>query len=747
MSKIPNPIGSMCGAAGALLCAPALLVMTVPAPAQTQAGAALAVEEITVTARKQEESLQDVPISITAFTSEDIDNRGFRTLEDIGPSVPNFDLNRGQGYAIDTSISIRGITTRDVAAGFDPTVAVILDDVYIGRALGFNTTLLDLERLEVLRGPQGTLQGRNVVGGSLNLTTAKPADEFHARGRVSYGRFDTWEASGMVTGPLQAGVLAGKVAVSHRDGDGAADNFDLDKDQGGVEATALRAQLRFTPRPDLEILLTGDYTTEDIVDQGLDTDPDVTITEPSALLLDRDYGGDFRNDSDRDVYGGAINVYYDLANGMRLASITSYRGFELDSLLDQDSSANFANGGGIAVHSTASREQEQFSQELRLHSPQDGRVRWLLGFYYFHEDLDTFGGGVFGPYIPGVGALGAYNESDANVDTDDFAGFGSLSFDLMPALNFTVGLRYDNNQRDLKVSETTAFDGFLPVPPAPFVAISATNPLPDTFAIVVPLATTERSVHDEELTGDATLSYAWTEDVSTYAKYSRGFKGAGFNAQFAFGQAGGTVEPEFVNSYELGLRSLWLDRRVRLNATGFYMKYSDQQLVDFILGPTGVTFVTRNEPKTEIWGAEIEGAAVLMEGLDLLMSVGILDAEFERGANDGNEPFNSPDLEFSTALQYVRPIGHNLELFLFGEASYSDDYYTNDRNFPLSRQDAYWMLDVRGGIQSADARWALRGYGRNLLDEDIQTTAILANNALLAVQDPITWGIEASFRY
>ncbi len=740
------------GLAGALLCAPALLASAISAAAEESGASALAIQEIIVTARKMEESLQDVPISITAFSAEEIEAHGIKSLEDLGPSVPNFDLTRGQGYSVETSISIRGITTRDTAAGFDPTVAVILDDVYIGRAIGFNTTLLDLERIEILRGPQGTLQGRNVVGGAINLTTSRPGDEFHARAKASYGRFNTYSVGGVVSGPLQPGVVAGKLAVSRGEGDGAAQNVDLDEDQGGTETTALRGQLRFTPSPNLEILLTADYTTDDIVDQGLDTDPNPTITKPSKLLRDRKYGGDFANSSERDVYGGAANVYYDFANGMRFTSITSYRGFELDSELDQDAGANIANGGGIIVHSRASREQDQFNQEVRLQSAEGQSLRWLVGAYYFHENLDTLGAGIFGPYIPGVGALGSFNTSDGTVKTADYAVFGSLGFDLSDRLSVTVGMRYDNNKRDLDITESIAFDGFLPpplpgYPPTPYVALSAANPLPDSFATVVPLATHEASVHDKEPTGDVTLSYSWTDDVSTYLKYSRGFKGSGFNAQFSYGQAGGIVDPEFVDSYEIGLRSTLLDRRVRFNATGFYMEYSDQQLVDYIIGPAGITFITRNEPKTEVHGAEIELVAVLAEGLDLFAGLGLMDAEFKAGNNKGNTPFNSPDMKLSTGLQYIRPIGDNLELFLFGSASYSDDYYTNDNNIPLSHQQSYWMLDARAGVQSADGRWSVRVYGQNLLDEDVQSTALAANQALLSLQDPLTWGVEFTLSY
>ena len=735
----------------------ALLCLSgVPQLAMAQSGKSLTIEEITVTARKIEESLQDVPISITAFSATDIENHGFQSLEDIDSTVPNFKLNKGQGYAVDTSISIRGVTSRETSAGFEPTIAVVLDDVYVGRALGFNSTLLDLERIEVLRGPQGTLQGRNVVGGSINMTTSKPSDEFRAKAKVSYGRFNTYQVSGLVTGPLQEGVLAGKVAFSHGDGDGFGENVDLNDDLGGVESTTVRAQLRFTPSENLEILVTGDYTADEINDTGLDTDTDFTISSPSPAVLDRDFGGDFLNESDRDIYGGAVNIYYDFDNGMRLASVTSYRGFDFESVLDQDNSATIANGGGFAIHSRAFREQEQVSQEIRLHSAQDQDIRWLAGLYYFHEDLDTIGHGGFGPYVPGVGTLGTDNRSDANVTTDSFAVFGSVSVDFLEDWNFTVGLRYDDNDRDLEVSESSRFDGLLPPPPAPpgapptpFVAITAANPVPTSFAVETPFPGNTSSVSDSEFTGDLTLTYKWNDDVSTYAKYARGFKGGGFNAQFSFGQAGGTVLPEFVNSYELGLRSVWFDRRLRFNASVFYLKYNNQQVVDFVVGPAGITFNTFNAPETKSYGAEIEVAAVLAEGLNLNMSLGVLDSEFKRGADAGNTPLDSPDLTFSSVLQYVRPIGNNLELFLMGEASYSDEYFTDQANLDINRQDDYWMLNVRGGIQSADGKWAVRVYGRNLLDEDIQTTSLQVPGVftLFSLADPITYGVEASYSY
>lgn len=731
-----------------------LTILALGIPAQ-HAVAQLQLEEIVVTATKQEERLQDVPISITAFGAEEIENYGFRTLEDIDSTVPNFRLNGGQGYAIDTTLSIRGVTSRETAAGFEPTVAVVIDDVYVGRAIAFNTTLLDLESIEVLRGPQGTLQGRNVVGGAVNIRTSKPADEFQARGRVSYERFNTYQFTGVLTGPLSE-YVAGKVAISHGDGDGWGKNVDLGKNLAAMQSTALRSQVRFTPGPRLEITLTGDYRHDQINDPGLDSDPDFTLTSASPALLDRRFGGDFLNESKRDVFGLASNVHYDFDNGLTFVSVSSFRGFDFDTLLDQDNALTISDAVSIGVHSRALREQTQFSQELRLHSNQNDIVRWLAGIYYYNEDLDTDADGLFGPYIPGVGILGTSNRSDSTIKTEAYAVFGSVEFEINDAWMITGGFRFDNSDRDFTAVETIRFDGILPppamppgIPPRPYVAITAADPVPSSFVVESPFPATSESINDEEVTGDVTLNYRWNDDISTFAKYARGFKGGGFNARFSFGQSGGTVQPEFVDSYEIGLRSMWFDRRLRLNATAFHLRYTDQQVVNFVIGPTGITFVTGNEPKTESTGAEVEASALLADGLNLNLSLGLLDSEYTLGENKGKIPLDSPDLTFSTVLQYTRPFGNNLELFLMGEASYSDKYFTDNGNAPISQQDSYWMLNARIGIQSADGKWSVRAYGKNLADEDIQTTSLSIQgiNSLQALQNPVTYGVELTFAY
>jgi len=706
-----------------------------------------ALEEIVVTARKVEENLQDVPISITAYGQQDILNLGFLSLEDLDSNVPNFKLDQGQGYTGDTSIAIRGVSSRDTSSGFESTFAVILDDVYIGRSVGYNSTLLDIERIEVLRGPQGTLQGRNVVGGAINMVTTKPGDEFSARGRVGYGRFDTYYVDAVISGPLKEGVLAGKLSLTQRDSDGWGYNVDLDQDQGGTESTGGRLQLLATPTDRLEMLFTADYTSDDVNDIGLDSDPDPTLTSPSSSMLDRRFGGDFANETTRDTYGAALNVYYDFQNGMQLASISSYRGFELETDVDQDNSASISNAG-FAVHSSSDQEQTQFSQEFRLHSASDSDIGWVAGVYYYTEELENLSYGSAGPYIPGLGVIGGFNQSDSTVETDHWAVFGSAFIDLTDAWNLTIGLRYNDTDRDISVSDTVLFDFFAPlapppVAPFPIATITEQEPLPTDFDMALPLGTNEQTVSDEEWTGDVSLRYSFSDEVSMYAKYARGHKSGGFNTQFSFGQGGGVVDPEFIDTYEIGYRSFLLNRKLRLNATVFYLDYTDQQVTQFEATPAGIVFTTDNIGQTESYGAEIEAHAALSDRLFLTLGLGLLDSEFKEGDNEGNVPFNSPDMTFSSLVQYTRPVSSSLELFLMGAANWTDDYFTDATNAPLSFQEDHWMVNARVGLQSDDGRWSVRLFGENLLDEDIQTTALNAGIlSLYGLTAPRTYGVE-----
>jgi iron complex outermembrane receptor protein len=716
----------------------------------------LHLEEIVVTARKQEERLQDVPISITAFTAADIEAQGLRTFQDFAQSVPNFQF-ANSGTALANSIVIRGILSSDANPGFENTIATIIDDVYVGRSSAFNSALLDLERIEILRGPQGTLQGRNVVGGSINITTAKPSmDAMHASASASYGRYNAIEVRGMVTGPIVDDKLAGKIAVVRRERDGYGEVTNLDEDIDDEDHVSTRGQLLWTPAANLEILLSADYAKDEPHQITNDFGPP-GVTDLDDALTDRDVQADFLNSTDREIYGGSARIVYDFADGYSLASVTAYRGYELDVLSDQDGAVSMGatTPGALVANSTAHQEQWQFSEELRLATPADRPLRGLVGLYYYTDEIESADNFLFGSNAGPI-LIGQAIIDESTVGTDSYAAFGSLTYDFTDHFAFTGGLRYTVNERDVDVTETLGSDGAVPAPPIPglppflpYVNLPPLdNPVPSQFATPFSFPAVTDSLTDKEVTGDATFRYSWNDDVSAYVKYAHGFKGGGFNTRFNGGQSGGRVDPEFVESYEIGLRSYLLDRRLRLNATAFYQQYKDMQVLVF--DPAILAFRTANADEAEGTGAEIEATAVITDHLNVTLGVGVLNSEFTAGANDGNDTQFSPTFSFSGIIDYVRPVSSGLELALNIDANYKDDYYTSNENTEISLQPSYWWINARGGIQARDGRWGVFAYGRNLLDEDVRYSALdlpPQGFSIATLQEPLTYGVEVTFKY
>jgi iron complex outermembrane receptor protein len=717
-----------------------------------------ALEEIVVTARKREERLQDVPISITAFDARALEQYGINGIRDLSFSVPNLTMVNS-GTLLANRITIRGINSDDSNPGFESGVALILDDVYIGRSAAFGESLLDVERVEILRGPQGTLQGRNVIGGAINVVTAKPSNEFDARVKGRIGDYGDHAISALISGPLVEDRVAGKISAAWRERDGYSRNVDLDADLDTMDHWSTRGQLRFTPGDSLEMVLSGDYARDQPHEMANDFGP-ADATSLVSALTDREVGGDFRNATEREIFGGAFNLYYALPGGLELASITSFRGFDLEIALDQDGAASLGpeHVGSFVAHSAATQDQEQWSQEFRLAGAAGGSYSWLAGLYYYHEELDqatTFlNGGNIGAAVAGVGIL-----DSSTTETDAYAAFGSVTFELASAWEITAGLRYTDNQRDTVVSEALGTDGILLGPdgtpvldpngqPIPIVSMpTPAAPVPTSFVAPIPLATTSNEIDDEVVTGDLVLRYVWSDEVSAFAKYARGFKGGGFNTRFNSGRSATSVDPEYVDSYEIGVRSMLLDRRMRLNATAFYSEYRDLQVQRF--DPAILAFVTVNEGTSEAVGAEVELAWLPTDAFELTLGLGLIDAEFTDGQFDGNDVAYTPSATVNAGMQFTQPISDNLRLVLFTEADWRDSYYTSNDNTAIGQQDSFIWLNASIGVSTADERWLVRAYGRNLLDEDVIYSALTVPPlfSIATLQEPRTYGVELSFRY
>jgi iron complex outermembrane recepter protein len=716
-------------------------------PSTSTGGAQL--EEVIVTARKRTENLQDVPMSVTAFTKADIENFGFRNVQDIAFSVPNFTW--GRLTTISEIICIRGICSDSSAPGFDTGIAVILDDVYIGRASGFATNLLDIDQIEVLRGPQGTLQGRNATGGTINISTTPPSNVLSGQAELSYGNYDQIVAQGVLSGPLINNILDWKIAYSYRNHEGFEENIDVNKPLDTEDSYAVRGQLRFMPTTDFKTLLTADFDHFNNHDfHNAYGPPDVT--EPPPEFFTRLVGGNFQNYGSRQVYGGAANVYWTLPNNLSLISVSSYRSFRVTDVQDASGILNFGPSGAGTILGTAREDQEQsqFTQEVRITSPVQHGFSWLAGVYYYWEQLHDYENFLFG-LNTGTVVNGSAAIDDATMHTNSLAGFGSATWDLDSFWSITAGLRDTRNSRHITMVETLGIDGTAVAPDgSSFTYVNLPtlqNPVPETFQAPIIYPTDHNALTDKAWTGDFTVTQHWRDNVSTYERYARGFKGGGFNANFNNGFGAGVVKPEFIDSYEIGERSELLDRRLRVNATLFYLRQRDQQVLiyDSVLN----VYVTSNAPKTTSYGGELDISSALTRDLTVELGVGVTDAHFKAGQWAGNlVPYTSP-VNVTGTVQYSHPLTAAIEFFFFTDVSYRDGYYTSPDDQPVSHQKSYVWIDGKIGIQAPGGKWSVGLYDRNALNTNVLAfgTNVPGLYTVGFIQEPRTWGLDAHIKF
>ena len=706
------------------------------------------IDEIVVRATKTgEERLLDVPISVSVVGPQEIQDQTASLLSDLSTKIPNVQAGPG---SLSPGYVIRGISSQSGGdAGFAPAVGVYVDEVFLGRDRAFNFVLNDVESVEVLRGPQGTLYGKNTIGGTVNLTTRRPTDEFEFLGDITYGTDDLFQLRGSVSGPLVEERLRLRVSGIFKDRDGYVDNRFRGEDVNDDDEWGGRFMLQALPSDNLLVEWSGDYYESD----------DTSVLETTQLLFppippfdvippqiadDRKVDLNTKDFAERDLWGTSLRLEYDW-DGYTLTSITAYREYDSDFRDDSDATP-------LDMFDVGREENlEQFSQEIRLASPRDVPVPWLVGLYYYDSDLESFRGIRVGEGFPTI-LLGApplppgfveTAQTNVEIDTESFAAFASASYDITERLTISAGLRFTRVEKD----ETYA--QFYDQTPSILVPL---------FAIVVP--PTSDDFTDNEFSGDVSLSYAFSDLHVGYVKYSRGFKAGGFQADVISPPpftAPTTLDfdPEFVDSYEVGFKSVWLEGRFGANLAAFYYDYDDkQERVN-----TGVSFIISNAAEADAWGLEAELFAEPVPGLELFGSYGYLDAEYDDFLNatgpgmgdfSGNELVGAPRRTGSLIAQYTTPLeyGQGLELTLRGEADYSDEFFTNTANANVVERDRSMIYNARIGVRSD--RWGLYLYGKNLNDEDILGGGVdLLGSAIVArtINRDREFGVELRFRY
>ena len=718
------------------------------------------IEEIVVTARKREERLQDAPISISAFTAQGLAARGVADISQIGAFTPNMEFDFTSPIAANNtaaSIYIRGIGELDWALPVDPGVGIYIDGVYVARSIGAVMDILEVERIEVLKGPQGTLFGRNTIGGAVSITTKKPGGEKEARATVTTGSDDRLDVRFYWNQPLSDGLYA-SVSGARRTRDGYVENLTPGfSDLGDDDVSVLRGALRWTPAEDLEMNFSVDWTREreapapnvllsadetaflpfvynggipvarfdapapaactDATDPSRLSNPGCwntqfiagpfktfatnTTTNPLANTL---AGRPAEPSADLDLWGVSFDAEWDLSDNLTVRSISAYR--ELDGFWTRD-----PDHSPLSLYVLPNAyDQEQFTQEVQLLGRAFGeRMNWIAGVYYFDEE---------GCHIDGFEGPGFLITSGGCVDNDSLAVYGQGTYDVTDQLSLTLGVRWtDENKRyaaDSVVQQDTLF-GF---PPG---------------ALVLP--TEQAKTSATEVVPYVNLAYRWTEDLMTYASYTEGFKGGGFTQRvFPPLPATPSFRPEFVETYEIGFKSTWSDRKLRLNAAAFYTDYKDLQ-VNIVEGVVGA-IIRQNAAKAEVKGFELEINAVPNENLLFEAGIGFLDASYEEfdaraqaaGLNTDLEFINTPEWTASAGLSYRIPVTSYWVAVPRVDWSYRAKVYNDAANSPLIAQDGYSLVHLGVRLESIDDKWTVMIRGTNITDKTYLVTGISAAN-------------------
>ena len=616
-----------------------LTFIAAAANAQSAAEEAATIEEIIVTAERRAANLQDVPISVTSFTADDLESLQVETIGDLQSLVPNLSVHVGD--ANNAVVYIRGVGQIDSIAFFEPGVGIYLDDVYLGRAQGAFLDVLDAERIEVLRGPQGTLYGRNTVGGAIKYVSAVPTDEFFAKVSATVGNYSQTDYKVTLSGPISEDKLLGRVTIAQLSRDGYSSNLFDGRDDGDRNTFFARGVLQYQASDTLSVQLAADYT---------DSDPDRSRTPakvtPITILTVDPYtfglsfdtfpadtnpflvNADFNTVEQTKTTGVDLTVTWDVSEVLTFKSISSYRELEYDTEIDLDGTP--VNAFGIFYFN----DQTQKTQEFQL-VYQGSQLSAVGGLYYYNEKGTTFDGGVFSNFLVAL-------SGDSKFSTDSYAAFGQLDYSFNERLTGTVGIRYTDEEKgyarraedfDLTALAGIAFD------PVTF-AVSYANPellnpgssdLALDGGIGVPRAGANPDpANFDNLSFKVGLKYQMNDDAQIFGNISEGFKSGGFNGRLAEGQLDPYNE-ETLTSYEVGIKSQWLEDRVRTNAALFYTNYDDLQVSSFEASADGTTFIPifTNAGKATIKGAELELTALLTDRMTVTANVGYLDGGYD----------------------------------------------------------------------------------------------------------------------
>jgi iron complex outermembrane receptor protein len=706
----------------------------------TDAAPATAVETIVVTAQKRSENIQSVPISIQAFSGQDLQNLGVKSSVDLGAVTPNVDIALVAGPGNQPIITIRGIGLNDYDTNNAGPNGVYVDEVYLSSPASQSFSTFDLDRVEVLKGPQGTLYGRNTSGGAIDFVSRKPTDYFTGDLHVEYSSYNTENIEGAVGGPL-APRLSGRFAFVVNESDGYVHNDLTGNSENGLNNYAARVMLLYKPTDDLKFLFNihgGQVDNRPTEYRHIgDLVPGTQLnTVPTQCSVAETYAGDcvdlFGYGTPKGFDEGAYNRTQklrinNLGASLRIddrlgaIDVTSITAFEHNDKIhpeDSDASPNRLLEINFGVRSNT------FTQELRA-SQTAAKYNWVAGLYFLTENLkqnqplfvlldgDTFFGGA--GYADGV-AFQAFDRSDQV--TNAYAGYAQGDYAITDKLKLTLGGRYTSEQKGFN------YDG----------SVQFQSGGENNFGPLISVADTHEGLRSSAFNWRVALDYHLTPDILGYASAATGFKSGDFNGSFLslvpveIALQLQPVKPEHVTTYEVGAKTSFLDRRLIFDAAAFYNEYDDLQVFVLVNPPPGDAAgslpvnVLDNAKSAHTDGIEAQITARPISPLTASVQLGWLETRLDNYVADrapgtpdysGNQLPNSPRFSLAALLDYKAPLPLGTVDFQFS-ASYKSHQFFDTTNDPYITQDGYWIENIRVAFKPNQSKWEVAAFVRNL---------------------------------
>jgi iron complex outermembrane recepter protein len=771
MTKVCNSVSRGALAAAMILWVSPSWAQTTPGalsdPAQEQPGGAASDtgpvggdSDVVVTANKRAENVQDVPLAVSVVTPAQLATAGVREFQDLGRIAPSLVIRPAE-HPVNANVSLRGVGTFAFSIGVEPSVAVLIDEVPLAFQARAFTDLPDVERIEVLRGPQSTLYGKAASAGLINIITRNPTDEFQGRVNAIVTTDEEYGGNFSFSGPVTP-TLGAIVSGSYSFFDGNVTNRFDGKEVNGRDVVTTRAKLRWEPTPDTAITLSGNYLygKTDVGRPFIRLSPTALLRNTPGLTSgvfapgvsfdpeNTEVSNNYASRTDYRGYGANLRAEIGLPLDHQLVSITSYDRFRLNDYLDQDdTSAPGPFGNNIQV---GTFESKQWTQEFRLLSPSDKPFRYTLGVFYADVSFER-------PFYRGP----AFSQANwfATAASKQYAAFAQVDWEILPRLTLTGGFRAQKEEIAYSFND---------------ILVATTNPAAQSFF--------DGSAKDNFQTYKGSARYEFTDDIMVFGTYSTGHKGQTFDLTTGFNrnrQLAGPIQPETSENFEIGTRTQFFDRRLTINLTAFNTNYDDFQAQGVEFLPDGTqNFRLTNVGKLRTRGIELDASARVMDDLTLAGAVAYLDAKVRsfpfaacyplqtaaqgctgtpaRQSLAGFRPAQAPEWKLSTNVDYSPSLTSDLRGLAQANFQYQTKVNYSLSQDPQTVQKAYGVVNIGLGVRAEDRGYEIVAFVNNLFNEKYFPTLVnslgnfgnqLATQAIIPRDFERYGGVRMSFNF